>query len=101
MVEGLEDNRFALISKTHHALIDGISGVDLLTVLFDVEPVPQPAEGDGEEWMPAREPSGAEMVAAGRRGVVRAGIDLAQRARSGATHPGSPPGNGRGAAQGG
>ena len=39
-MQGLEDNRFALISKTHHALVDGISGVDLATVLFDTNPVP-------------------------------------------------------------
>jgi len=40
LVQGLEGNRFALISKTHHALVDGVSGVDLATVLFDAEPVP-------------------------------------------------------------
>src|SRR5918992_1579200 len=37
LVEGLEDGGFALISKTHHALVDGISGVDISTVLFDLE----------------------------------------------------------------
>ena len=37
MVEGLEDDRFALISKTHHALVDGVSGVDLMTTLFDLD----------------------------------------------------------------
>src|SRR3712207_2456536 len=52
LAEGLEQNRFALISKTHHALVDGISGVDLATVLFDVGPVPQPIEQDGEPWHP-------------------------------------------------
>ena len=40
LVQGLEGNRFALISKTHHALVDGVAGVDLATVLFDAEPVP-------------------------------------------------------------
>ena len=35
LIEGLERKRFALISKTHHALVDGISGVDIATVLFD------------------------------------------------------------------
>ena len=34
------DGRFALICKTHHALVDGISGVDIMTVLFDLEPDP-------------------------------------------------------------
>src|SRR3954470_11871375 len=56
-VEGLADNRFAMVSKTHHALIDGISGVDLLTVLFDISPVPQEVEAPGHEWQPAPEPS--------------------------------------------
>ena len=37
LVEGLEGDRFALISKTHHSLVDGVSGVDLATVLFDLE----------------------------------------------------------------
>ena len=41
LVQGLERNRFALISKTHHALVDGVAGVDLATVMFDLEPVPQ------------------------------------------------------------
>ena len=40
LVHGLEGDRFALISKTHHALVDGVSGVDLATVLFDLTPVP-------------------------------------------------------------
>ncbi len=38
LVEGLEQNRFAVISKVHHALVDGISGVDLTTVMFDTGP---------------------------------------------------------------
>ncbi len=36
LVQGLEGGRFALISKTHHALVDGVSGVDIATVLFDL-----------------------------------------------------------------
>ena len=42
LVEGLRKRRFALISKTHHALVDGVAGVDIATVLFDVKPVPEP-----------------------------------------------------------
>ncbi|MCW3048323.1 MAG: wax ester/triacylglycerol synthase family O-acyltransferase, partial [Solirubrobacterales bacterium] len=38
LVEGIDGDRFALISKTHHALIDGISGVDLAQVMFDLSP---------------------------------------------------------------
>jgi WS/DGAT/MGAT family acyltransferase len=100
VVEGLEDNRFALISKTHHALIDGIAGVDLATVLFDVTPVPQPVEVNGEEWQPRPEPSSAELVAAGVRGVVGAASQVVTRALSAATHPEEAVGRAREAAEG-
>ena len=40
LVDRVGDDRFAIISKTHHALVDGISGVDIATVLFDLEPDP-------------------------------------------------------------
>jgi diacylglycerol O-acyltransferase / wax synthase len=86
-VEGLEDNRFAMVSKTHHALIDGISGVDLLTVLFDISPVPQDPEPPGEEWAPAPEPSTIELATAGVRGLVRTAGEVVGRAANAATHP--------------
>src|SRR3954462_3479939 len=57
-VEGLEDGRFALISKTHHALIDGIAGVDLATVMFDLEPAPKRKDNGSVPWSPEREPAG-------------------------------------------
>ena len=62
LVDGLADGRFALICKTHHALVDGISGVDILTVLFDLEPDP-PEPEPGPKWAPRPPPSGAEMLA--------------------------------------
>src|SRR3954451_15428865 len=40
LVEQVGDDAFALVSKTHHALVDGVSGVDLTTVLFDLEADP-------------------------------------------------------------
>ncbi|WP_218138278.1 WS/DGAT/MGAT family O-acyltransferase [Thermoleophilum album] len=40
LVEGLAGGRFALVSKTHHSVIDGVSGVDIATVLFDSDPLP-------------------------------------------------------------
>src|SRR6266576_1344517 len=52
LIEGLEDNRFALITKTHHSLIDGIAGVDLATVLFDLSPDPPPVASDRRPWQP-------------------------------------------------
>src|SRR4051812_3447277 len=68
-VEGLSGGRTALISKTHHALVDGISGVDLATVLFDLDPGPRRVDtGDaGDAWQPRPEPTGAELAAASLR----------------------------------
>jgi len=62
LVQGLADGRFALISKTHHALVDGIAGVDLATVLFDLEPVPPPVPHEGEPWVPQPEPSATSLA---------------------------------------
>src|SRR5918996_1413479 len=47
MVEGLADGGFALLSKSHHAMIDGISGVDIAQVMFDLSPVPGGGRGGG------------------------------------------------------
>jgi WS/DGAT/MGAT family acyltransferase len=89
LVEGLDDGRFALISKTHHSLVDGVSGVDLATVLFDLEPSPPPPESDGlQAWEPSPEPSGAELVASGVRGAAGVAVEMATRAVSAVTRPG-------------
>src|SRR3954449_10614355 len=87
LVQGLEGNRFALISKTHHAVVDGISGVDLATVLFDAQPVPPKLPHEGEPWRPQPEPSALDLAARGIRGVVRTPFELAGRAAAAATHP--------------
>lgn len=87
VVEGLDDGRWALISKTHHALIDGISGVDLATVLFDLDREPRVVEHPGVPWRPHRPPSGVELLAGGVRGLVRAGLRLSERAVRAAAHP--------------
>jgi WS/DGAT/MGAT family acyltransferase len=81
LVEGLEGGRFALISKTHHSLVDGVSGVDLATVLFDAEPHPARADASAElePWQPHTEPSTAELVLAGLRGMAGAAAGLAGR----------------------
>jgi diacylglycerol O-acyltransferase len=87
LVEGLEDDRFAVISKTHHALVDGISGVDLATVIFDLERTPAPAAEDLERWVAQPEPSQAELLLAGARGMVRASASMTARAIAAATRP--------------
>jgi diacylglycerol O-acyltransferase / wax synthase len=63
LVEGLAEDRFALLSKTHHALVDGVSGVDILTVLFDTSPDPMPVAPPDHEWVPQPLPSRAQLLA--------------------------------------
>jgi diacylglycerol O-acyltransferase len=63
LVEGLAEDRFALLSKTHHALVDGISGVDIATVLFDASPDPLPIAPPDHEWIPRPLPTGAQLLA--------------------------------------
>jgi WS/DGAT/MGAT family acyltransferase len=86
LVQGLERKRFALINKTHHALVDGVSGMDVTTVLFDVKPVPEPAHAD-EDWVPGPEPSGVELLAKGARDIAGAPIGLGRRLANAIQHP--------------
>ena len=88
LIEGLEDDRFALITKTHHSLIDGIAGVDLATVLFDLSPDPPPIPHSGHAL--------AAAPGAGHRrscsppaspGAARTGIALAEGALDALAHP--------------
>src|SRR6476646_2208720 len=55
LVEGLKDGGFALISKTHHALVDGVSGADLGAVLFDLSPEGTPDLPPAPQWVPKPE----------------------------------------------
>jgi len=87
LIEGLEDNRFALITKTHHSLIDGIAGVDLATVLFDLSPEPPALPTDRGPWQPHAEPGTVALLAAGLDGAIRTGISLLEGALSALTHP--------------
>jgi WS/DGAT/MGAT family acyltransferase len=80
LVEGMENERFAIVYKTHHAMADGISAVDIGVLLFDVEPtrepVPEPAP-----WEPKQAPSRLALAGHAVRGFgqmfVRAGRWLA------------------------
>lgn len=59
-IEGLEDGYVAILSKTHHAMIDGISGMDIATVMFDLTPEPQPVER--QPWDPQPEPEPRDVL---------------------------------------
>jgi diacylglycerol O-acyltransferase / wax synthase len=62
LVDGLEGDRFAMLSKTHHALVDGISGVDIISVLFDTSAEPATPTDTGERWLPRPLPSSAQLL---------------------------------------
>jgi diacylglycerol O-acyltransferase / wax synthase len=99
LIQGFEGGKFAVISKTHHALVDGVSGVDIATVLFDLQPVP-PEVTAQEEWVPSPAPSDVELVAEGVKGLVRTPVSLAGRALGAISSPGRSLGQAREAAEG-
>jgi diacylglycerol O-acyltransferase / wax synthase len=68
LVEGLESNRFAIVYKTHHALADGFSAVDIGKLLFDPEPNPVPSREEAP-WDPQETPSRGALVARAVSGV--------------------------------
>jgi diacylglycerol O-acyltransferase / wax synthase len=63
LVEGLDRGRFAIVAKSHHALVDGISGVDITSVLFDASREPEAPPEASQDWIPAPEPSDTKLLA--------------------------------------
>jgi WS/DGAT/MGAT family acyltransferase len=68
MVEGLEGDRFAIVYKTHHALADGFSAVDIGKLLFDPEANPVPSREEAP-WDPQQPPSRGALLARAFSGV--------------------------------
>jgi diacylglycerol O-acyltransferase len=67
LVEGLEDDRFALVAKSHLCLVDGIDTVDIGQVLLDATSRPHAVAAVGayeDSWHPLPEPSSLELLAA-------------------------------------
>ncbi len=60
LVEGLPHRQWALISKVHHCMVDGVSGTDLMTVLMDATPDVQIASSP--PWVPDAEPSDVRLM---------------------------------------
>jgi WS/DGAT/MGAT family acyltransferase len=81
LVDGLRDSRFAVVTKTHHAMVDGIAAVDIGTVMLD--PSPQPREMPIDTWHPAPEPSSAELVVGAVADVVRRPTAVVDAVRGG------------------
>ncbi len=74
MIEGLGDGRWALISKVHHCMVDGIAGTDLIATMLDADR--EAAVAEAEPWNPSPEPSGLELAV---RAAARLATDPARR----------------------
>src|SRR2546423_4666727 len=60
MVEGLDEGRWALLSKVHHCMVDGVAATDMMSLMFGETP---DQTTNGEVWHPTPEASGVELVA--------------------------------------
>ena len=83
LVEGLAGGGFAVVTKTHHAMVDGLASIDIGTALLD--PTPQPRQTPPDRWAPAPEPSGLELAASAAGEALRRpreALDQAGRAAS-------------------
>ena len=80
LVHGLEGGGFAVVSKTHHCLVDGISGLDLVGTLFDPAPNPHPVPSAEGHWTATPVPSEAELAVEGLKGMALMPLALAREA---------------------
>jgi diacylglycerol O-acyltransferase / wax synthase len=87
LVQGLEENRFAVLSKAHHSLVDGISGVDIATVLFDSNPVPVGLTPPVRPWEPQAEPGNTRLIARTAKGAAKLPLQGARGLLHAARHP--------------
>ena len=62
VVDGLAGGRVTVVTKTHHAMVDGMASMDVGTLLLDT--TPQPREVPEQDWRPRREPTGLELAVA-------------------------------------
>ncbi len=82
VVEGLEGGRFAVVTKSHQALVDGVNAVELSQVVLDDTPSATPAPTD--TWTPDREPSLVELITGAVADAVQAPTHVLDTVRSGA-----------------
>ncbi|MCU1629617.1 MAG: acyltransferase [Pseudonocardia sp.] len=80
LVEGLVKGRIAVVTKTHQAMVDGISAIDISQVILDVSPDPRPATE--EVWMPRPEPSDGQLIAEAIGDAVARPSEIADNVRA-------------------
>lgn len=85
LIHGLEGGRVALLSKTHHAAIDGMSGSEILTALYDLSAEPRDV-GPPDEDREDRLPDGRDLLEIWARGIPRLPLNVAGRLATLAPH---------------
>ena len=85
LVEGLEGGRWALVFKVHHCMVDGIAGVELLTVMLDLEA--DTAIVEEQPWTPQAEAPGARKVLDAWGGLAADVLDAARSIPASIAHP--------------
>lgn len=73
LIEGLADGQFALLNKVHHAMVDGLSGADIMEVLLDRSP--KPADPQPSAWKPTPAPSTVSVLGDALVDAVRNPVD--------------------------
>ncbi len=81
VVEGLKDGRWALVTKTHHSLVDGVSSLELATILLDTDPEPKAARPPSQ-WSAREAPTGAELLVSSLREQLARPAKLVNAARA-------------------
>jgi WS/DGAT/MGAT family acyltransferase len=62
IVTGLRGGRVVIVNRAHHAMVDGVSSLDILTLLLDTTPEGFTPEPPAEEWRPRPEPSNWQLI---------------------------------------
>jgi len=85
VVDGLSGDRWAMVSKTHHALVDGVAGTELLAVIMDTSPTPSAPVPD--EWTPGPSPNGVRLMVDAARGLASSPYEQFRAVRAGTRVP--------------
>jgi len=87
IIEGLRDGRWALLTKTHHSMVDGISNLELVTLMFDTEPDAPDDRESASSWMPTDSPTGTDLLIRSLRDRLKRPGRLLDAARAVAGNP--------------
>ena len=87
IVEGLKNGRWGLLFKSHHAMVDGISNLELVTVLLDTEPELRDIASTESQWQPHGVPTSTSLLMSSLRERLGRPRRLLGAARSVAGNP--------------